>query len=129
MHMMSMTVVPAMTPFAVCEFLFMKIALKEAQKALSCGEFPVGSVLVHRKQLIATGSRIGTAHGGHNEIDHAEMLALRQLSMTNIELIPGVLRAESLGFLKPFARVRTTHIGKGACWNAIRFPSKEIEGY
>ena len=72
---------------------FMKIALKEAQKALSCGEFPVGSVLVHREQLIATGSRIGTAHGGHNEIDHAEMLALRQLSMTNIDYDPAEITA------------------------------------
>jgi tRNA(adenine34) deaminase len=72
---------------------FMKIALKEAQKALSCEEFPVGSVLVYRDQVIATGSRIGTAQGGNNETDHAEMLALRQLSASNIDCDPAEITA------------------------------------
>jgi tRNA(adenine34) deaminase len=72
---------------------FMQIALKEAQKALLCGEFPVGCVLVHREQVIATGSRIGTAQGGKNETDHAEMLALRQLSATDIDCDPTEITA------------------------------------
>ncbi len=71
----------------------MKLALKEAQKALSCGEFPVGSILVYQGQVIATGSRIGTARGGKNETDHAEMLALRQLSGTNIDYDPAEITA------------------------------------
>ena len=72
---------------------FMKLALKEAQKALSCGEFPVGCILVYQGQVIATGSRIGTAQGGKNEIDHAEMLALRQLSTANIDCAPAEITA------------------------------------
>ena len=71
----------------------MRIALKEAEKALSCREFPVGSVLVYQGQVIATGSRIGTAHGGRNEVDHAEMLALRQLSQTGIDYDPAEITA------------------------------------
>ncbi len=72
---------------------FMKIALKEAQKALSYGEFPVGCVLVFQGQVIATGSRIGTAQGANNEIDHAEMQALRQLSDCKIDIDPTTITA------------------------------------
>jgi len=72
---------------------FMRIALKEAQKALTCGEFPVGSVMVVHDQVIASGSRIGTAHGGNNEIDHAEMLALRQLSLSKVDCDPAEITA------------------------------------
>jgi len=58
---------------------FMREALKEAQNALSCGEFPVGCVVVNDNRIIATGSRSGTAEGSTNEIDHAEMVALGRL--------------------------------------------------
>jgi len=61
---------------------FMNEALAEASLALSLGEFPVGCVVVYRGQIIARGRRQGS--GGQdqqpaNEIDHAEVLALRQL--------------------------------------------------
>lgn len=59
---------------------FMGEALAEAEKALVQGEFPVGCVLVHRGRVLARGSRTGTAGGGGNEIDHAEIMALRRLS-------------------------------------------------
>jgi tRNA(adenine34) deaminase len=59
---------------------FMGEALKEACKALARGEFPVGCVMVYRGRVLARGSRKGTAAGGGNELDHAEMLALRRLS-------------------------------------------------
>jgi len=59
---------------------FMGEALKEAQRALGRGEFPVGCVLVHRGHVIARGSRKGTQEDGHNELDHAEMVALRRLA-------------------------------------------------
>lgn len=59
---------------------FMKMALREAEAAYQAGEFPVGCVLVHCNRVLATGRRIGTADGGRNEVDHAEMLALRRLS-------------------------------------------------
>ncbi len=58
---------------------FMNMALAEARQALMRREFPVGCVLVHENQVLATGSRKGTSRGGKNETDHAEMTALRRL--------------------------------------------------
>jgi len=57
---------------------FMTAALDQATQALEAGEFPVGCVLVHQYKVIATGQRRGTAAGGHNETDHAEILALQE---------------------------------------------------
>jgi len=59
---------------------FMGEALKEARKALARGEFPVGCVMVVRERVVARGRRKGTVDGGGNELDHAEMLALRRLA-------------------------------------------------
>lgn len=58
---------------------FMKKALALAQEALDRGEFPVGCVMVHRETILATGARKGTIGDDRNELDHAEMLALRRL--------------------------------------------------
>lgn len=59
----------------------MKKALGLAKTAMNAGEFPVGCVIVDGEKVIASGFRTGTAHkGSTNEIDHAEMLALRKLS-------------------------------------------------
>ena len=58
---------------------FMKKALREAQAALVAGEFPVGCVLVHDKKILVSGSRKGTTGDCPNEVDHAEMIALRRL--------------------------------------------------
>ncbi len=57
---------------------YMKIALQEARKALSAGDFPVGCVLVYRDKIIASGRR-ANSFGRVNEMDHAEMVALRGL--------------------------------------------------
>ncbi|MCU0560628.1 MAG: nucleoside deaminase [Desulfobacterales bacterium] len=62
---------------------YMDEALAEAAKALAQGEFPVGCVMVYRDRVLARGSRTGSAAGGRNELDHAEMLALRQLWQSN----------------------------------------------
>ncbi|MCJ7774130.1 MAG: nucleoside deaminase [Desulfobacterales bacterium] len=60
---------------------FMKEALALAKTAMAAGEFPVGCVIVNDNKVIASGFRTGTVHEDSiNEIDHAEMLALRQLS-------------------------------------------------
>lgn len=67
---------------------FMGEALQEAQKALGRGEFPVGCVMVHRDRIIARGSRKGTRHDGRNELDHAEMVALRRLAAREEALEP-----------------------------------------
>ena len=58
---------------------FMKISLEQAEQALIAGEFPVGCVIVHQNKILATGTRKGTIGDGGNEIDHAEMVALRGL--------------------------------------------------
>lgn len=59
---------------------FMKKALQVAREALIAGEFPVGCVLTSGDKILATTSRTGTAPDAVNEIDHAEMLALRKLA-------------------------------------------------
>ena len=62
---------------------FMHKALQEAEQALGAGEFPVGCVIVYDNEVIVTGSRHHSAHECHNELDHAEMLALRRLVETS----------------------------------------------
>jgi tRNA(adenine34) deaminase len=58
---------------------FMKIALREAQTALTAGEFPVGCVMAHDKKILVSGAREGTTGDYPNEVDHAELVALRRL--------------------------------------------------
>ena len=57
----------------------MTAALKMAADALALGEFPVGCVIADGDTVVARGHRTGTATGVINEIDHAEIIALRQL--------------------------------------------------
>jgi tRNA(adenine34) deaminase len=64
---------------------FMRQALSLAENALATGEFPVGCVFVHDNDVVARGARVGSG-GGTNEIDHAEILALREF----YRLPPGV---------------------------------------
>ena len=59
---------------------FMGKALEQARMALEAGEFPVGAVLAHGDRVLASGRRSGTAGGRPNEVDHAEMGALRALA-------------------------------------------------
>ena len=61
---------------------FMTAALEQAEAAYHAGEFPVGCILVHKDRILASGRRTGTAAGGVNEVDHAEMVALRRLVLT-----------------------------------------------
>ncbi len=58
---------------------FMEQALVLAEAALSDGEFPVGCVIVNGERILAQGGRIGTVGALVNEVDHAEMRALKQL--------------------------------------------------
>ena len=58
---------------------FMTEALQQAEAALKAGEFPVGCVMVHENRIIATGAREGSTGDCPNEVDHAEMVALRRL--------------------------------------------------
>lgn len=58
---------------------FMQMALEEAQQALVRKEFPVGCVMVYEDSVLVTGARHHSAPENQNELDHAEMLALRRL--------------------------------------------------
>jgi len=57
---------------------FMQKALDQARDALKAGEFPVGCVMVYKNRILASAARSGTAGDTANEIDHAEMVALRR---------------------------------------------------
>lgn len=61
----------------VSDETWMRRALSLAETALSAGEFPVGCVFVFGDRVVTQGSRIGSAGSGINEIDHAEIIALR----------------------------------------------------
>ncbi len=59
---------------------FMAAALAEAEQALAAGEFPVGCVLVRDKVILARGRRTNSSLETVNELDHAEIVALRNLA-------------------------------------------------
>jgi tRNA(adenine34) deaminase len=65
---------------------FMGKALDQAKKALSEGEFPVGCVIVCQNKIVVTGARKGTRGDFPDEIDHAEIIALKHLSNLNLNL-------------------------------------------
>ena len=70
---------------------FMSKALELAQQALAAGEFPVGCVITYGGEIVATGARQHTRGASKNEIDHAEMVALRRLSELPGEIDNGQL--------------------------------------
>lgn len=70
---------------------FMSLALEEATLALKAGEFPVGCVIASENELLVTGSRTGTAGKHPNEIDHAEITALKRLSVLKKPFDPKAL--------------------------------------
>jgi len=59
---------------------FMKKALEQAEQVLAAGEFPVGCVLVYRDKVLVSGARRGSIGDARNEIDHADIVALRRLT-------------------------------------------------
>lgn len=58
---------------------FMRLALQQAQQALASNEFPVGAVIVANGEPVATGRRENSQSETANELDHAEIVALRDL--------------------------------------------------
>ena len=56
----------------------MHVALVQARQALTVGDFPVGCVIEYRGEIVATGRR-NNSFGRVNEMDHAEINALREL--------------------------------------------------
>jgi len=55
---------------------FMRLALREATRALDHGDIPVGAVVVHGGEVIATGHNERELRG--DPTAHAEMVALRE---------------------------------------------------
>jgi tRNA(adenine34) deaminase len=62
---------------------FMHSALEEGEKALAAGEFPVGCVLVAGGRIVSRARRRNSCGELANELDHAEVTALRQLLTAN----------------------------------------------
>ncbi|MDR2550407.1 MAG: nucleoside deaminase [Desulfobulbus sp.] len=74
---------------------WMRVALDEARQALAAGEFPVGCVMVAGGRIVAQGRRRNSAEGSRNEIDHAEVVTLRQLSADQPRLDLGTVTVYS----------------------------------
>ncbi len=55
---------------------YMSQALKEAQKAFDIDEVPIGCVIVHKDEIIATGFNMRNTN--KNTLDHAEMIAIKK---------------------------------------------------
>jgi tRNA(adenine34) deaminase len=93
---------------------FMKKALEEAQTALVAGEFPVGCVVVHDKKILACGARKGTSGDFPNEVDHAELIALRRLF--RLELTVNMREVTVFSTLEPclmcFGALMISGVGK-----------------
>jgi len=58
---------------------FMRMALTEAETALANNEFPVGCIIVANGKVVASGHRTNSRNETANELDHAEIVALRSL--------------------------------------------------
>ena len=65
---------------------YMREALLEAREALVAGEFPVGCVMVHGEEIVSRGRRINSKAPNENELDHAEITALRKLFAQHPEI-------------------------------------------
>ncbi|WP_319523113.1 nucleoside deaminase [uncultured Desulfosarcina sp.] len=76
-------------PFSDTDRQMMTRALTLARQALAAGEFPVGCVIAAGDTVVAKGHRTGTSTGQGNEIDHAEINAIRQLNRSH----PGLDRS------------------------------------
>jgi tRNA(adenine34) deaminase len=72
---------------------YMKIALALAEEALEKGEFPVGCILVHEDTIVGQGRRKHSLLAERNELDHAEILALRDLTTHHPEIDPSEITA------------------------------------
>jgi tRNA(adenine34) deaminase len=70
--------------------IFMDQALAQAREALAAGEFPVGCVLTATGGIVAGGRR-AHSRSAVNEIDHAEILALRDLLSREPDTAPSGL--------------------------------------
>ena len=66
------------TPFFPRDEYFMRLALREAERALEHDDVPVGCVIAHQGEVIAAAGNEREVRGDPTE--HAEILALREAS-------------------------------------------------
>ena len=67
----------------------MQEALAEARHALDSGEFPVGCVIACGDEVVTRGRRANSRGEAANELDHAEIAALRRLLTEHPAIAPG----------------------------------------
>ncbi len=65
---------------------YMQKALAEAEAAIAKDEFPVGCVIIYEGEALVTGSRTGTSGDISNEIDHAEIIAIKRMVDLGMEI-------------------------------------------
>jgi tRNA(adenine34) deaminase len=69
--------------------MHMQVALEEARHALAKDEFPVGCIIAREDKIITRGRRANSRGDSANEMDHAEISALRQLLTEHQDVAPG----------------------------------------
>jgi tRNA(adenine34) deaminase len=74
--------------------MLMGFALDQARQALERGEFPVGCVFAWQGRVIASGARCNST-GRANELDHAEIVALRRFLAGGQQIDPAEVRVYS----------------------------------
>ncbi|MDX1776664.1 MAG: nucleoside deaminase [Desulfobulbales bacterium] len=91
--------------------MYMREALIEAEEALRAGEFPVGCVMVHAGEIVSRGRRINSRAPDDNELDHAEIMALRKLFVQH----PGIDRSRIVVYstMEPCLMCYTTMLLNG----------------
>jgi tRNA(adenine34) deaminase len=65
---------------AVADEIWMEEALREAARALACGEVPVGAVVIANDRIVGRGSNRSIL--GNDPTAHAEIVALREAGQT-----------------------------------------------
>lgn len=75
-----------MPPSHLAHQRHMREALIQAEEALAAGEFPVGCVMTVAGKTVACGKRTSSRGADANELDHAEIIALRTLHHEQPEL-------------------------------------------
>jgi tRNA(adenine34) deaminase len=66
----------------------MQMALEQAGRALDADEFPVGCVIVYKDMIVTHGQRSNSRGDKTNELDHAEISALKRLLTNHPEIPP-----------------------------------------
>ncbi len=87
-------------------------ALELAEEALLCGEFPVGAVVVKEGRIAAAGARSGSAQPEANELDHAEMLALKDLAARSVSASGATIYCTMEPCLMCFGAILLAGIGR-----------------